>query len=335
MTDELNRRAFLSTSARAGGAVGLGSAVVRAQSSALADVGDAVPGGDSRAQMPCATIGKVTFSRLIIGSNLMSACSHDRDLIYVSSLMRAYNTEQKLMETLKAAESAGINTVLQGDAKLIQKYNAEHSGHLQQIRPLKVAPTEGEKTIRERIATLLAEKAAALYVYGGSADKLARDGQVEMIGKALQWGKAAGAVIGVGGHSLKVVIECERHGFEPDFYLKTFHHDRYWSATPKEHRADFCWYQGVSQDHNAFHDNIWCLDPEKTIEVMRAVKAPWIAYKVLAAGAIHPRQGFDYAFRNGADFIAVGMFDFQVREDAELTARLVSRLAKRDRPWRG
>ena len=35
----------------------------------------------------------------------------------------------------------------------------------------------------------------------------------------------------------------------------------------------------------------------------------------MAAGAIHPREGFKYAFRSGADFICVGMFDFQVREN--------------------
>ena len=91
---------------------------------------------------------------------------------------------------------------------------------------------------------------------------------------------------------------------------------------------------GVTSDHNRFHDNIWCLDPEKTIEVMRKIDVPWIAYKVLAAGAIHPKQGFGFAFRNGADFIAVGMLDFQIREDAALVKRYVTRMQERDRPWR-
>ena len=67
---------------------------------------------------------------------------------------------------------------------------------------------------------------------------------------------------------------------------------------------------------------------------MRAVEVPWIAFKVLAAGAIYPRQGFAYAFRNGADFIAVGMLDFQIRENAALTKRFVALLKDRDRPWR-
>ena len=122
---------------------------------------------------------------------------------------------------------------------------------------------------------------------------------------------------------------------------KTFHNDNYWSATPKEYREPFCWYNGLggnsytgkTNDHNRFHDNIWCLDPEKTIEVMRKVEVPWIAFKVLAAGAIHPKQGFGFAFRNGADFIAVGMPDFYVKGNAAIVKSLVTRLKDRDRPW--
>ncbi len=50
---------------------------------------------------------------------------------------------------------------------------------------------------------------------------------------------------------------------------------------------------------------------------MKAAATPWIASKVLAAGAIPPRDGFKYAFQNGADFIAVGMLDLFVQEDIE------------------
>jgi hypothetical protein len=82
-----------------------------------------------------------------------------------------------------------------------------------------------------------------------------------------------------------------------------------------------------------WYDNMWCIDPEETIEFMQAVTKPWIAFKVLAAGAIHPRQGFAHAFRHGADFIGVGMFDFQIEEDAELARRLVARERDRPRPW--
>jgi hypothetical protein len=82
---------------------------------------------------------------------------------------------------------------------------------------------------------------------------------------------------------------------------------------------------------------MWCTCPEETIAFMKTVPRPWIAFKVLAAGAIHPRDGLRFAFENGADFANVGMFDFQVREDALLTRDLIAGILKkgRARPWAG
>jgi len=59
------------------------------------------------------------------------------------------------------------------------------------------------------------------------------------------------------------------------------------------------------------------------------------AFKVLAAGAIHPREGFRFAFENGADFANVGMFDFQIREEAILARDIIAEIGRkgRSRPW--
>jgi hypothetical protein len=67
---------------------------------------------------------------------------------------------------------------------------------------------------------------------------------------------------------------------------------------------------------------------------MKNVEKPWIAFKVLAAGAIHPSEGFEYAFANGADFVCVGMFDFQITENVLIAKDKISASSNRQRPWR-
>ena len=129
----------------------------------------------------------------------------------------------------------------------------------------------------------------------------------------------------IGAHSIEVPIACEKAGLNPDYYVKTMHHDRYWSAHPREKRLEWSIDGSPSPDHDGFHDNMFDLFPERTVEIMAAVQKPWVAFKVLAGGAIHPRDGFQYAFDNGADFICVGMFDFQIVEDVNIALEALSK----------
>ena len=125
---------------------------------------------------------------------------------------------------------------------------------------------------------------------------------------------------GIGAHKLETVKACVEAGIRPDFWVKTIHHVDYWSAKPEEE-----------------NDNIWCNNPEETMAFMESLDEPWIGFKILAAGAIHPKVGFPYAFRAGADFICVGMYDFQVVEDANLAIEVLedkSLKTERHRPWR-
>jgi hypothetical protein len=157
-------------------------------------------------------------------------------------------------------------------------------------------------------------------------------GKVDLLGKAVEYMKSQGYVAGIGAHSIDALIACEKAGLTPDYYVKTLHHNRYWSAHPRESREEWSVDAQASPDHNKFHDNMFDLFPEKTIEFMKQVDKPFVAFKVLAGGAIHPKDGFKFAFENGADFICVGMFDFQIVEDVNIAFDVLKQV-KRERRW--
>ena len=322
----LTRRGFIQASTLAAtGAVAAISNVAQAAAAAPATENRA---SSAPATLPCGRIGKASISRLLLGGNLIGGWMHARDLKYSGALFRAYVTEQKLMETLHLAEQHGINTVFETGADYVQRYNREFRGHLQIIPHIEVQPGQSDQALSDHIKQQVDTGAVALYVWGVSADRLVQGGAVDRIRKAVEMGKAHGLPIGVGGHSLLVPMACEKNQVPCDFYVKTLHSDDYPSATPKRLRKEFIWLDGGE----GWYDNMWCIDPEETIAFMKTVTKPWLAFKVLAAGAIYPREAFPYAFKNGADFIAVGMFDFQIKENCELAAKVLRLVQTRERP---
>jgi hypothetical protein len=320
------------------GAAGVGAAVSLEERILVAALQEQQTTSDTSspqaADFPQGQIGDLKMSRMLMGGNLIGGWAHARDLLYVSELFKAYNTDEKIFETLELGEQQGINTI-QIDPKcqeVVERYKKQRGSKLQTM--ICMRPNQDVQKMRDEIRQLVDQGATTLYTHGHFTDMCARDDDADTLGKALDLIHQEGLKAGIGGHSLKNIVLSEEQNLNPDYYVKTLHTDRYWSAIPEESRKEFCWQRGPQPDHDDYHDNMYCLNPKETIEYMSQVKKPWVAFKVLAAGSISTKVGFSYAFRNGADFIIVGMFDFQVEENASLAAQIVQRNESRKaRPW--
>ncbi|HOW67032.1 MAG TPA: hypothetical protein P5186_02795 [Candidatus Paceibacterota bacterium] len=344
MKPSINRRTFLARGAVASAgfysmtvADTLGATPAKEQ----APLSPVIP--NHRGSLPVGKIGKTTLSRLIAGGNLLSGWCHQRDLLFVAKLAAAYLTERKQFDTLQLFEEVGINSIVIDLMQLdiLNRYKKERGGKIRAV--VSVREDWGDwdnpswKALQTQIRQTIDKGPDLLYLHGGYSDRLvqrAKPGSMEIMAKALAYMREQGFSAGVGAHALEVLRACDKDAIKPDFFVKTFHHDGYWSATPRDRRKPFCVDGPRSLDHNEFHDNIFCLDPEGTAEFMLEQTVPWIAFKVLAAGAIPPASAFQYAFENGVDFVAVGMFDFEVNDDVQALRKTLDGL-QRERPWCG
>jgi uncharacterized membrane protein YphA (DoxX/SURF4 family) len=294
---------------------------------------------DLKQKVPVGKIKGYEISRLICGGNLISGYAHSRDLIYVSHLVQSYFSDEKVLETFKLCEAVGINTMIvrvdNNTLRVLEKYR-KRNGNMQWIAQCKVT----DEDIKSDFDAAVANGAIGIYLHGGVCDDYVRQDNLSQILKSLDYMKKYDNVIhGLAAHDIRVVMESEKHGLEPDFFMKTINSGNYWTAGPKLIEGSG-WVPDpkriVEPEYGANNnDNIWSTTPQQTVEYMKEVDKPWIAYKILGAGAISPQEGFQYAFNSGADFTCVGMFDWQIVEDANIIGDVLNGSLDRTRPWRG
>ena len=248
--------------------------------------------------------GKHEVSRLIIGGDPVSGIAHAGELVYQANFMKQYFNTPKILETLTIAEQNGINTLLmRTDDRIITHYNMykkERGGTLHWIAtsaPEQGDPVENAKRARDN-------GAIAVYLHGGVADGLRKDGKADEIGEVIEGIKRLGLMSGVGAHQLDTPRACVQNRIDPDFYMVAINRVNY-----------------------------YCSEAAEVGIFMRSIKKPWIAFKVLGAGRIHPEQGFREAFEHGGDFLAVGMFDWQIRDDVAHVQGMLAKGIDRERDW--
>lgn len=291
--DKVNRRTFLEGTLAVSaslGAVGVGR---------RADGSESV--AEVAADLPKRKLGKYDVSRLIIGANQFTGYPHAEPLKYAKELFAAYFTEAKIVETLAIACDHGINTHItltdETCVKYMKRLEKETGKRVQWIAQSHwFSPkSAGRKNALTYIKLAADNGAIGCFLHGAACDGLVREKNLSEMEYLFDTIRKHGMLAGMAAHLNETVEVPIKAGIMPDFIMKTINTAGYTSV-----------------------------DPDKTKAMMANIDLPWIAYKVLAAGRVEPEVGFRYAIEAGADFLNVGMFDFQVAENAELFRKLAA-----------
>ncbi len=282
----------------------------------------------NRQEFPKSKICDMEVSRIMLGGNQLIHYTHCRDQQYVCNLIAHYNTSKKILETVALAEESGINTMVAHSVPwqldLLEKHRKQ-GGKMQWITfPCTSLQGFDFTAYTEEVKQLVDRGCQAMFLWGIQADGLLALNRIDVIAKCVEIYRDCGVIAGVGAHDIGVVRACEENGINVDFYAKTLHHHDYPSAPKNPDQLT----EPYTED-----PGYWCRDPEGDIKYMQTVDKPWIAFKVLAAGTILPESGFEYAFRNGADSMFVGMFDYEIEKNIVTAREVLAREQDRTRPW--
>ncbi len=248
--------------------------------------------------LPQMTIGPLTVSRLIVGTNPFVGKSHLNAALNAD--MKAYFTEERVFATLRRCESAGITAVQSRESQpvmgLIDRYRRS-GGKLDWI----ATSAKNFITFDEELAESLKYRPSALCIHGELADELWMTGNIDKLPGLLEKLRATGLPAGVCSHFPEVLLWVEEHKLAPDFCMASVYNllqsDRSHDVDPTGERFERS-------------------DVPKMFAAIRAVSAPCIALKILGAGRRcttqdDVRAAFEEAFASmkKGDGVLVGMWD--------------------------
>jgi hypothetical protein len=247
----------------------------------------------SQVKIPTIALGPHQISRLIVGSNPMLGYSYMGN--HTDRQMKEYFTAERTVEFLRDCEKAGITT-------------HQESSRFDYLRLLRDQDSQMKiiclTSDREKIGQTIGNtKPIAMVHHGGVTDRMFAAGKPGVVRDYVKAVKDKGLLAGVSAHNPDVIKQIADEDWDVDFFMTCFYY-----LTRKLDKEK----QSVLPvgSYSFFKE-----DPKMMTRVIRQVKQPCLAFKILGAGRLCSdeetvRSAFQYAFENikPTDGVIVGMF---------------------------
>jgi len=269
-------------------------------------------------------------SRLFLGDNPVNGHSYIPEICSGEEMMD-YFTAQNVVRALFEAEKLGYTTCLPLAngfmLRVIRQYRNE-GGKMNWI--FQPYPTVAiEINVREMMAC----NPIATYHQGTTTDGLCEAGKIDVLRDNIKKLKACGKPVGLGTHVPETILRSEDEDWGVDFYMACLHNTRKRGGEPS------AFITGKKK-----HLKFFIEDRPEMFKVIRQVRKPCIAFKVLAGGQMFygksPQEipavveaAFRETFENikPTDLATVGFFQRdkdQLRENAEIATKVLAEVGK-------
>ena len=258
-------------------------------------------------QLPTVDFCGLNATRMIIGANPFGGFSHQSK--ERNEEMVAYYTVDRIRETWRRAEAAGINTMITNNTTphVIQAVR-EHlagGGGLQWIAQIN---DKGYPSMFAAIDEAAAIGAKAPYFHGRSTEQMYHERDDKQLRSWLDRARSHGIPAGVAAHGAEVHLWVDSLG-AADFHT-------------------VCFFRCGSL-HDGQGLKFKLRDMPAAVDCIRRIQKPCIGYKIMAAGRIDPHMAFEYAFDNikPTDVVNVGIHrgdkDDMVEADVALVRQVL------------
>lgn len=292
--------------------------LVSGAAAAVHSCGGLLAGSPPPGQLPQIKLGALEVSRLILGSNPFWGFAH-RNPQATDVEMKAYYTDEQIMAVLDAAAAQGITAVWSPSyprwINLWNKYRGQ-GGKLKiwigqpdaYGEPLSNQRDAIPRIMRDHITAAAKNGAKAICVQGAQVESQFRAGRFDVLRDWLELIKSFGLPAGLAAHDPRVHLSAEEKGLPTDFYHQ-------------------CLFRSVDNAPQGLEASLGPL--ETSLATIEKIAKPVIAYKVLCAGRILPKDAFPYVLSRlkPKDGMCVGVFPKKKDESAE-NAELVRQLSK-------
>jgi predicted aldo/keto reductase-like oxidoreductase len=248
-------------------------------------------------------IGNWEFSKVLCGTNPFYARSHfsnARDAEY-----RARFDDEKIERMIERCLEIGINAVESSANEriitILSRLRNKTQKNIHFVGTTRIDETSEMKTHHQKLEFLLEKRAQVCIIHAQYVDRPGKQGFIQGLAEFVDKIHSAGLLAGVSTHRVETIELCEKYNYGIDIYM--------FPLNP----LGFV-YRGYSGKETV----------QDRIDIVRGVGKPFILMKVLGAGRVTPKEGFQFIAENSKsnDLISVG---FGTEEEITESVQLVEK----------